>query len=379
MHLSEGLRRFTGAFPELTRVQRPKLQLSSEVIDVLHDAKRDTMILMSLAGVNDRIDPKVTPIFTLMFEQEFATRNPMADEWPTQIRESFEQRQKLIAEKTRISIDEMRLLRPVAADAVNLYVNSNGNIEYTNPKIADIRRRSHALSKRYIRKSSTSFLKTVKNQLGEKHPKAADVLARTIAAGLIIASVAKYRSLPDQNTQTIQVPTTSALTPSTDKSYDSTPISNIVLKEQNWGRYWRVRKGDTISGIAQQIYPDFNDNQPYYTDLLRFANQQDKKRNALIFPGQVLFVPNPNTPALGFIAGENALLPGRKIDGKDWPIEIRKIDLTNGILEVFFYNGTSKIKLEVGHMFGAGDRIFSIAAIINDGIAPVRVVLQILP
>lgn len=157
-------------------------------------------------------------------------------------------------------------------------------------------------------------------------------------------------------------------------------ITDPNLKESAlaWRTVYTVARGDTIDRIAKKYYPDFNDNQPFYEDKLRYAIGQDVKQSTLLRIGQAIYIPNPSTPTLGFAAGEKAVLRGKEINGKYLPTEVRTINLNKKTIEVYFDNGISEIPLKVGQEFST-DRYLRIAAIfegISDALPP-RVVFEI--
>lgn len=151
--------------------------------------------------------------------------------------------------------------------------------------------------------------------------------------------------------------------------------------EADWRKVYRVGPGDTISSIAKRFYPDFDNNQPFYIAKIRFANEQAPEKNALIYAGQVIYIPDPRIPALGFAAGESVVLRGKEIDGKYLPTTVGTIDLKAKTMEVYFHDNTVfKGALKVGEKLST-DRPLGIAAVLEGGptaSVPPRVVLEII-
>lgn len=145
-----------------------------------------------------------------------------------------------------------------------------------------------------------------------------------------------------------------------------------------WGEIYTVRYGDTISKIAATVYPDFDSNQPFYTNKLRFANRQDKRQNLLIYPGQDLYIPNPGVPILGFAEGEEAVLKGQMIEGVYLPTKITEVNPKNNRLGVSYCNGFIETSLKIGGQFATG-RSLRIVTVLKElpGLVPSRVVFEL--
>lgn len=80
-----------------------------------------------------------------------------------------------------------------------------------------------------------------------------------------------------------------------------------TAEHSSWQKIYTVKEGDTISGIASRVYPDFNNNQPRYVEILRQANFQDLKKNLLIYPEQKLYIPDPKRLTYGLGLGEKIM------------------------------------------------------------------------
>lgn len=151
---------------------------------------------------------------------------------------------------------------------------------------------------------------------------------------------------------------------------DSTPVvvPSSEKAEANWRKLYTVRSGDTISKIAAEVYPDYDNNQPFYNDALRLANRQDRQQNALLYPEEIIYIPDPRIPTLGFAAGEKAVLRGQ--DGKDWSTVVR-IDTKASRVEVIYHGVVFDGALKAGEKITADtDRPLIIASVLPGGPDP---------
>lgn len=93
-----------------------------------------------------------------------------------------------------------------------------------------------------------------------------------------------------------------------------------VKGEAWWGKIYFVREGDTIDAIAQRVYPQFNRNQLSYRTILQEANFYNLGKTPVIYPGQPLYIPDPQKPAIGIRLGEKAMDVGfkevKEVEGK---------------------------------------------------------------
>lgn len=138
--------------------------------------------------------------------------------------------------------------------------------------------------------------------------------------------------------------------------------------EANWRKLYKVQPGDTISKIAAGVYPDYDNNQPFYDGALRLANRQDRQQNALLYPEEIIYIPDPRIPTLGFAAGEEAVLRGQ--DGKDWSTVVR-IDTKASRVEVIYQGTVFDGALKAGEKITADtERPLIIAAILPGGPDP---------
>lgn len=147
-------------------------------------------------------------------------------------------------------------------------------------------------------------------------------------------------------------------------------------QDSRWQQVRVVRLNDSLSKIASEVYPDFNNNQSYYTDRLRTANQQDKNQGTFLIEGQTLYVPHPGTPTFGFAPGEAAILEGEKVDGKYLPTKIEQVNPDKNTF-IYSYNGKSSIPFKVGTEISTSRGLKAVAILKGYGSVPPRVVFEL--
>ncbi|RJQ36577.1 hypothetical protein C4559_04905 [Candidatus Microgenomates bacterium] len=169
-----------------------------------------------------------------------------------------------------------------------------------------------------------------------------------------------------------------------ERSYNAEDLLNFrsseKWKEPNpaWQSKRTIHVNDTLSKIAAQVYPGFGDNQLFYIGILRLANQQDKIKNASLFPDQKIYIPHPAVPTFGFAPNEQLVLKGEKVNGQDLPTKIEEIDFKKRTF-VYSYNGrkSQPLPLKEGIKI-ATSRGLKVAAVLEGiGSVPPRVVFEL--
>lgn len=134
-------------------------------------------------------------------------------------------------------------------------------------------------------------------------------VAMTVAAALALVGGAKAR-------EAVTSATTEAPTVGPTSSHQEVPgqpsekLYQEFVREESRGRTYTVKERDTMTAIARGAYPDFNDNQPYFKKILRQANYQDPRGNLNIFPGERLYIPDPDPQRSAY-----GLAPGEEVFG----------------------------------------------------------------
>lgn len=158
-------------------------------------------------------------------------------------------------------------------------------------------------------------------------------------------------------------------------------MPQIQKAESSWQKVYQVEGDSSMSSIAAKFYPDFIKNPEFYTKKIRVANRQNGQLNAVIHSGMELYIPDPRFPAIGFAAGEEAVLMGQKIKGKYWPTKVEAIDIKRQIIKVSYYDGAWEADLtkEVEKDFFTSRHI-KVEALLNGipGLVPDRVVFRLI-